>query len=145
MVYFFLLQEIKAHILKKVLHIRRPIELFKKTLVIGFGGIGSNICERLVGFGMKIDIISEDLPPMSNYINNFFELDKLYNIVKNYDVIISAAPLTKKTYKIFNKVFFNNMKKQSIFINVSRGKLVDTTALLDKKIIEKLWGVGLAY
>ena len=35
------------------------------------------------------------------------------------------------------------MKKQSIFINISRGKLVDTTALLNKKIIEKLWGIGL--
>lgn len=140
-----LTRNIKAHILKKkVLRIRRPIELFKKkALVIGYGGIGSNICDRLVGFGMKIDIISEDLPPMNNYINNFFELDKLYNIAKNYDVIISAAPLTKKTYKIFNKFFFNNMKKQSIFINISRGKLVDTTALLNKKIIEKLWGIGL--
>ena len=140
-----LTRNIKLHIIKKKSKIlRRPIELFKKKLlIIGFGGIGNSICERLSGFGMKIDVMSEDLPILQSKVENFFQIKKLKSITKNYDVIISAAPLTKKTIKIFDKNFFKSMKKNSIFINVSRGRLVDTKALLDKKIIDKFWGVGL--
>ncbi len=124
--------------------IKRPIELLKKkALIVGFGGIGKCISERLMGFGMIIDVISEELPPLTQEVNSFFSPDMLYKIAKNYDVIISAAPLTKKTKNIFNKKFFSSMKKNSIFINVSRGGLVDTKSLINKAVFNKLLGIGL--
>lgn len=124
--------------------IKRPIELLKKkALIVGFGGIGKCISERLTGFGMIIDVISEELPPLTREVNSFFSPNMLIKITKNYDVIISAAPLTKKTKKIFNKKFFSLMKKNSIFINVSRGGLVDTKSLANKTVFNKLLGIGL--
>jgi phosphoglycerate dehydrogenase-like enzyme len=123
---------------------KRPLELLKKkALVVGSGGIGTCILDRLKGFGVISDVISEELPPMTSNINNFYEIDAINKICRNYDIIVSAAPLTKKTNKIFSKIFFSKMKKNSIFINVSRGALVDTNVLSNKKMIEKFWGIGL--
>ena len=124
--------------------LKRPIELYnKKALIVGFGGIGKCISERLSGFGMIIDVASEELPPITSEINIFHSPNSLYKIASKFDVVISAAPLTIKTKKFFNYNFFKNMKKESVFINVSRGGLVDTKALLKKNIYKKLLGVGL--
>ncbi len=128
----------------KIKKLKRPIELFKKkALIVGFGGIGKCISERLSGFGMKIDVVSEELPALTGEINSFFSSDLMNKISKNYDVIVSAAPLTYKTKKIFDYKFFKSMKKDSIFVNVSRGALVDTKALSKKTIYKKLLGIGL--
>ena len=80
---------------------------------------------------------------ISNEVNSFFSIQRLNKISKNYDVIISAAPLTLKTKKIFDYEFFKSMKKNSIFVNISRGKLVDTKALQKKNIHKKFLGLGL--
>ena len=85
---------------------------------------------------MDIDIISEEVVPILHNVGNFYEIDQITKVAKNYDVIISAAPLTKTTTKIFNYDFFNKMKKNKIFINVSRGGLVDTKALMKDKLIK---------
>lgn len=139
-----LTRNLKIHIQNKKKKVKRPIELLKKkALIVGFGGIGQCLHERLTGFGMNIDIISEEIAPILHNIGNFYEIDQLNKIAKEYDVIISAAPLTKVTNKIFNINFFNKMRKNSIFINVSRGGLVDTKALINKKLMRKFWGIGL--
>ncbi len=129
---------------KNTKNLRRPFELYKKqALVVGLGGIGTCILDRLDSFGMHVDVISEEMPPLLSKIRKFFELKDLLKISHKYDAIICSAPLTKKTKKLFNFNFFKQMKKDSIFINVSRGGLVDINALLKKDIITKLWGVGL--
>lgn len=137
-------RNLKMHLSNRFYKVKRPLELLrKKVLIVGFGGIGKCLYERLTGFGMDIDIISEEIVPILHNVGNFYEIDQITKVAKNYDVIISAAPLTKTTTKIFNYDFFNKMKKNSIFINVSRGGLVDTKALMKDKLIKKFWGIGL--
>ena len=122
----------------------RPIELRnKKCLIFGFGGIGICVAERLKAFGMQIHVISDDLPPLLSFIDNFYPTDELFNLISRFDVVVCAAPSTIKTVNIFNKKIFNKMKKDSIFINVSRGNLVNTNDLLDSVKINKFKGVGL--
>ena len=45
--------------------------------------------------------------------------------------------------KLFNDKYFKKMKKDSIFINISRGKIVDTNSLIKKSIYSRLRGIGL--
>jgi len=124
--------------------IRRPIELYKKTCgIVGLGGIGLCVAERLKTFGMKIIGISEDLVPLVSFVDEQHRLNKMFDILPNLDVVICTVPLTKKTFKFFNYKFFKRMKKDSIFINVSRGKVVDTEILLKNKIFSKFRGIGL--
>ena len=124
--------------------ISRPIEIKdKKILIIGMGGIGICIAERLKSFGASIDGISNDLVPMVSFINKIYYSDNISAIAKNYDIIVCAAPLTKKTEYILNYNFFKKMKTNSIFINVSRGKLVQTKDLIKNNIYKKFRGIGL--
>lgn len=123
--------------------INRPIELKNKTsLIFGLGGIGICLAERLNAFGVKIDAITNDFPPILNCLNEvYFNLKDLR--LSKYDIIVSTAPLTYKTKEIFNYSFFNKMAKDTIFINVSRGKLVKTNDLLKNNIFKKFRGIGL--
>ena len=50
-------------------------------------------------------------------------------MIKNFDVIINATPLTKKTKNLFNKNIFKKMRNGVFFINVSRGSIVNTKDL----------------
>ena len=120
-----------------------PIEIHnKKALIFGLGGIGFNIAERLNAHGAKVDAISNELPVISNNLHNIFY--KMQDIdLGIYDFIFSAAPLTFRTEFIFNFSFFKKMKNESVFINVSRGKLVRTEDLLKNKIYKKFRGIGL--
>ena len=125
-------------------NIKRPIELKNKICgILGMGGIGFCIAERLKSFGMKIIGISEELIPIVSFVDEFYTSEKLLNILPKLDVLICAAPLTKKTSNLINESCFKKMKKDSIFINVSRGKIVETNALLKNKLYLKFRGVGL--
>lgn len=129
---------------KKKLMLKRPIELFKKkALIVGMGGIGRMISQKLNSFGMKVSSLDVNYTSYSYYIEKAYLFEDLKKIVNKYDVVINSCSLTKKTFNLFNKKIFQRMKKNSIFINVSRGKCVNTKDLmffLDKK---HFYGVGL--
>ena len=122
----------------------RPIELNgKKCGIIGMGGIGMCLAERLKKFGMTIISISEDLVPILSCIDEQHDSSELIKLLPSFDVIFCAAPLTKHSNKMFNEAAFKKMKTGSIFINVSRGELVDTNALLKNNLYKKFKGIGL--
>jgi D-2-hydroxyacid dehydrogenase (NADP+) len=56
---------------------------------------------------------------------------------------MSAAPLTKQTKEMFNADVFGKMKRDAYFINVSRGGLVQQSALIDALKSKKIRGAGL--
>ncbi len=129
---------------KKILAKNRPIELYKKNaLVVGCGGIGTSIAEKLNAFGMNVSIADIKYVPFSFYINEFYLYQDLSKIINKFDVVINASALTEKTKNLFNKKLFSKMKKNSIFINVSRGKCVRTNDLLYYLKKNKFLGVGL--
>ena len=123
---------------------KRPIELNNKVCgVVGLGGIGLLIAERLKTFGMKVIGFSEEIIPMVSFIDESLRGNKLKDKISQLDVVVCTAPLTNNTKKMFNKSLLSKMKDQSILINVSRGSLIDPNALLDSKINSKFLGIGL--
>ena len=92
---------------------------------------------------MKIISISEELIPLISFVDEFYTSEKLLTILPKLDVLVCAAPYTKDTSNLLDEKHFNKMKKNSIFINVSRGKIVKVNALLKNNLYLKFRGIGL--
>ena len=93
----------------------RPLEIFEKNaLIIGLGGIGFSIAERLRAFGANIDALTNEMPMMSQCLRNVFY--DIKNVTLNkYDFILNAAPLTYKTKSLIDYNFFKNEKAFNIY------------------------------
>jgi phosphoglycerate dehydrogenase-like enzyme len=112
-------------------------ELQGKTFgIIGMGAIGIKLIQKLIPF--NVGIVYYDPRRLSGADEEFYgvtylELDEL---IKASDIISIHAPLTKSTMLMFNDSRFGMMKDNAIFINTSRGEIVDEKALV-KAIKEK--------
>lgn len=123
-----------------------PLEdLYGKTLgIVGLGGIGTESARRAYyGFNMRVLAVDPKPLPKPEFVAELREPGWLMEMVPQVDVLMSAAPLTKETRKMFNETVFRSMKPTAYFINVSRGGLVDQEALA--KALKEGWirGAGL--
>ena len=119
-------------------------ELFEKTAgVIAMGGIGRAFAERAKGLGMRI--IGVDVNPAAkpDCVDELRGIDELDWLLESSDVVCMTAPDTPKSHHMMDAGRFAQMKEGSIFLNVSRGGLVDTEALIDAIDSGKFFGVGL--
>jgi phosphoglycerate dehydrogenase-like enzyme len=115
----------------------------KTTVILGIGGIGSNIAQRAHGFGMRvIGVDIRDFPPNS-IISKVVTPEHLDEVLPEADVVFIAAPHTRKTEGIMGAKQFSLLKKGSYYIAMSRGKLTDTNALVKALDEGRLAGAGL--
>jgi phosphoglycerate dehydrogenase-like enzyme len=122
----------------------KPIELRGKTaIVIGVGGIGSQIAQRAHGFGMNIIGVDPKDIPYQPYLTKVIAPDRLDSVLPQADVVFVSAPLTPQSEKMMGERQFELMKPNSYFIAVSRGRLYDTNALVKALDSRKLAGAGL--
>jgi phosphoglycerate dehydrogenase-like enzyme len=121
------------------------IDLYRKTLgLVGLGGIGTEIGRRAhYGFEMKVLAVDPKPLPRPDFVAELREPGWLQEMVPQVDVLVSAAPHTKETVKMFNDSVFGRMKPSAYFINVSRGGLVDQEALVRALKDKKIAGAGL--
>lgn len=130
--------------LKNSMHGLPLIELRGRTvLVIGLGGIGTQVAERAHAFGMKVLAVDEKDVPLMGAVEYVGRPDELLDLLPKVDVVISCTPLTPRSEKMFGSAEFGAMKQGSYFINVSRGKIADTAALVNALKDGKLAGAGL--
>jgi len=126
---------------------REGHELFElqdmTAVVIGVGGIGSQIAQRAHGFGMKvIGVDPKDLAPNIN-VSRMVYPSQLDSVLPLADVVFVSAPLTPESRRMMGPGQFDLMKKGSFFVAVSRGGLYDTPALVKALDSKKLAGAGL--
>ena len=124
-----------------------PVELRGMTMgIIGLGGIGREVARRAKAMDMKV--LAVDAEPL--YAERFAMVDEvrlvddgLIDLLKRSDVVVSCAPHTPRSRGMLGPEQFAAMKKGSYFINVSRGKIVKTDAMLEALRSGHLAGVGL--
>jgi phosphoglycerate dehydrogenase-like enzyme len=103
----------------------------RTMLVVGLGGIGIEIAERAAGFGMRVIATRRSDAPGPAFVERVGRSDDLLAMLPEADVIAIAVPLTAETENMFDARAFAAIKPGAILINVARGKVVDTAALLD--------------
>jgi D-3-phosphoglycerate dehydrogenase len=119
------------------------VELNGKTLgSIGFGRIGSLVCQMAAGVGMKV--IAFDLFPVPNAKEILgSDLMSLDEVIKNSDFITIHTPLTDETRGMINAEAFSKMKDGVRILCTARGKIIDEDALLEALNSGKVAGAAL--
>lgn len=107
----------------------RGKELGNMTVgVIGTGQIGTQVIKKLSGFGCRILAYNpherEEVKKYADYV----DMETLY---RESDLITLHTPANSDTHHMINKKSIEKMKNQVVLINMARGSLVDTAALIE--------------
>jgi D-lactate dehydrogenase len=118
-------------------------DLHGKTVgVVGTGKIGRCAAEVFRGFGCAI--LAHDPFPDASWATasgaTYLPLDDL---LQRSDIVSLHLPLTPETFHLLDEHTLARMKPGSYLVNTSRGKLVDTAALIDRLKTGLLGGVAL--
>jgi D-lactate dehydrogenase len=118
-------------------------DLHGKTAgIFGTGKIGRVAAQILCGFGMKV--LAYDPFPSPEWAKELgVEYTDAKTLARECEVISLHTPLTPQTHHIIRRETLELMKPGAILINVSRGALIDTRALIEALKCGRLGGVGL--
>lgn len=118
-------------------------DLHGKTAgIVGTGKIGRVAAQILRGFGMKV--LAYDPYPLPDWAKEFgIEYCDAMTLAREASVISLHTPLTPETHHIIRRETLDLMKPGTILINVSRGALIDTKALIEALKCGRIGGVGL--
>lgn len=110
----------------------------KTVAIFGTGSIGQDIAKLLKALNMKtigVNTRGDHRP----YFDEVYTLEKKHDVLKMSDFIVLIMPATEKTHHCMSHKEFELMKETAYLINVGRGPLIDTdalvTALQEKKIV----------
>ena len=122
-------------------HLGTPIYRTRgKTLgLIGCGKIGLEVSKKISGFGVKV--IAFD--PYLEKVHEGIELTDLDTVLKESDFISVHCPLNESTRHLIGEKEFQKMAKKPLFINTSRGPIIDEIALIQALEEGRISGAGL--
>jgi D-3-phosphoglycerate dehydrogenase len=119
----------------------RGEELDSKTVgIIGYGNNGRAFAKKLRGFECKVLVYDKYLPTIGDDFVTQVSLEQLY---QEADVISFHIPQNEETRYWVNDAFFAALGKPIYLLNLSRGKIVDTQALLKAISTSQVKGAGL--
>ncbi|MEY3926168.1 MAG: hypothetical protein RIS16_119 [Actinomycetota bacterium] len=96
----------------------------RKIGIVGFGSIGSTIARMLSGFSVEIVAFTQ------SGRDNTIAITDLDKHLPSLDVVILILPLTKESKHLFDARRLALMKDGALLVNVARGPIVDTDALV---------------
>lgn len=119
----------------------RGEELDGKTVgIIGYGNNGAAFAKKLRGFDVKVLAFDKY---KSGFGDHFVQECTLEAIQQQADILSFHIPQNKETKYLFNQEFLQQMQKPFYLLNLSRGKIVDTEALIHGLQLGRIKGAGL--
>ena len=85
-----------------------------------------------------VDIVVREI----EHFSKVYHLYEVKEVLSKSDIVIITLPLTDETYHMFDEEKFSSMKPGSVLVNIARGALVDTDALIEA-LKKKLGGAVL--
>lgn len=102
----------------------------KSVLILGAGNVGAECSKRFRAMGCGTTAL-DIYPVLTTDFDDVLPIAMLDTELLKADIVILTLPLTDNTRNLFNAELFAKMKKGAIFVNISRGAVVDTSALID--------------
>ncbi len=98
--------------------------------ILGAGGIATALLARLKPFGVETSVVRRDPRPVP-LADRVVTMDELPKVLSAADAVVLALPLTVATRGVIGAGELAAMKPDAWLVNVGRGPLVDTSALLN--------------
>jgi phosphoglycerate dehydrogenase-like enzyme len=114
----------------------------KTACIVGLGGVGDLLIERLRGFGMILTGVDNHPEHAPKGVKGYGH-DELKVAAAEADYLVLAIPGTKENENMIDSTALASMKKNAVLVNVGRGNLVDELALLAAVKSGHLFGAGL--
>ncbi|MGH3458202.1 NAD(P)-dependent oxidoreductase [Aeromicrobium sp.] len=102
--------------------------LGSRVLLLGYGGIGTEIRARLDGFGVELVRVARTA--RSDDHGDVHGIDELWSLLPDVDAVVVAVPYGPDTHHLVDDAFLTAMRPGALIVNVSRGKVADTDALV---------------
>ncbi len=115
----------------------------KTILIVGFGGVGSEVAKRAQAFGMRVIAIRNSKAEVPPTVSKMGLPGDLAAFAAEADVIANTLPLTPETSGMFDARIFGVMKRTAFFVNVGRGGTVVTADLVKALQDRTIAGAGL--
>ena len=141
---YFLKQQEQARWAKEESTRPQLVDLEGKTvLVVGLGGIGTEVARRAHALGMRVVATRASGRTGPDFVSYVGLPDELLKLARDADFVVNCAPLTPQTTGIFNREFFDTLKPGAYFVNVGRGRSTVTADLVAALRSGHLAGAGL--
>ena len=114
-----------------------------RVLVVGTGPIGRAVARMLRAVGMRVSGMGRRFRGNDPDFGTVYPSAELAAWLPETDYIVAVAPLTEQTKGMFDETAFAAMKSGARFVNVGRGALVDTSALVEALRGGRLAGAAL--
>jgi D-3-phosphoglycerate dehydrogenase len=112
------------------------------VVIVGTGGIGRAMIPLLQPFGVRILGVSRSGSAVPG-VERMVAGEDLVDIVPEADFVVLAAALTSRTRHLFDRVMLARMKTTAWLVNVARGGLIDTEALVEALRARAIGGAAL--
>ncbi|PWJ56324.1 Phosphoglycerate dehydrogenase [Quadrisphaera granulorum] len=117
--------------------VQRPSLADRRVLVLGTGGIGGAIADRLGPF--EVDLVRVATTARSDERGPVHGIDELPTLLPSVEVVFIGLPLNDTTRGLVDAAFLAALPDGALVVNVGRGPIVDTDALLAELRSERLY------
>jgi phosphoglycerate dehydrogenase-like enzyme len=108
------------------------IEICGQTLgIVGLGRVGREVARRAAVFGLRVLAVDANPGDPPEGVACLWSPDRLLDLFAEADILVNCSPLTRETERMIGREQFARMKPSTLFVNVSRGRVVDQDALVD--------------
>lgn len=111
----------------------------KRLCVVGAGSIGTETAKRFSAMGCHVTGLCRH-PAPKPYFDEVRSVDELHAVLSESDIVTLSLPLTDDTRHLISTEQFRAMKDGAVLVNMARGPVVDTEALLEALAAKKLRG-----
>ena len=102
----------------------------KKVLSVGMGHIGREYLKRMAFLGAKCYGVRRGRHEKPDYVEEVYTTEELPDILQDMDIVALSLPETKETIHLFNEEMLGKMKEDAVLLNIGRGSVIDTDALV---------------
>ncbi|MDO5710448.1 MAG: 2-hydroxyacid dehydrogenase [Micrococcales bacterium] len=103
----------------------------RRVLVVGYGHIGRAIVRRLQPFEVDVSVVASRARGGDGLIDRVHGIEELPDLLFGADIVILIVPLTPATEHLIDSDALARMRPGALLVNVARGKVVDTDALIE--------------